>query len=310
MRRFISTLALSTLLVPGSVFAASKEQQEMQRDIAQLQDQVRALQSSFDQRMASLQTLVGESIDAGNKANTSMSVLREVMTQTIDREMQTAIRPIAGLTAKVDNIKNDSDDIRGSMTDLTAQLNRVIQLLNDMNNAIKVLQAPAAAPPPSNTNPDAFGGTTASTSRSAGPPPASALWGNATNDYSSGKSDLAISDFTDFLHFYPDDPMAPNAQYFIGQIHLGQGKYGQAVTDLDAVLERYPESKVTPDAYFMKGMALKNLDRLDDAATQFRAVVRKYPHSDRAPEATEQLRAMGLSVAPPPASANAARKKK
>jgi tol-pal system protein YbgF len=133
------------------------------------------------------------------------------------------------------------------------------------------------------------------------------LYGNATNDYSSGKSDLAISEFTDFLRFYPDDPFAPNAQYYIGQIHLGQGKYAQAVSDLDAVLERYPESKVTPDAYFMKGMALKNLLRNDAAADQFRSVISKYPHSDRAPEAREQLRAMGLSAGP---AATPARKKK
>jgi tol-pal system protein YbgF len=303
MRRFICSLALFTLLLPGSMFAASKEQQEMQRDIAQLQDQVRMLQSAVDQGLGRLQTLVEQSLEAGNKANNGVNVLSSTVTQTMQRELQNALRPIAGITAKIDNVANDSAELRNSLTDLTAQMNRVIQLLSDMNNAIKVLQTPPVPPPSSNTNPDSTG------ARSVAPPPASVLWSNATSDYSSGKSELAVGEFTDFLHFYPDDPFAPNAQYFIGQTHLAQGKYAVAVSDLDAVLERYPESKVTPDAYFMKGMALKNLNRHDDAAAEFRTVIRKYPKSDRAPEAAEQLRAMGLSPGTP-AFTNAARRKK
>ena len=44
------------LVVPAASFAASKEQQEMQRDIALLQEDVRQLQSSFDKQMAAMQT--------------------------------------------------------------------------------------------------------------------------------------------------------------------------------------------------------------------------------------------------------------
>jgi len=300
MKRLIYLLALSTLMLPGSSFAASKEQQEMQRDIAQLQDQVRTLQSSFDQKLATLETLVAQSLDAGNKTNTNVSVLSSSVTQTLDRELKDALRPVAAIAAKVDNLGNDSAEVRNSLADLTTQMNRVIQLLTDMNNAIKVLQAPPAPPPPSNTNPDSPGGLSGGIgTRSSSTPPAAVLWGNANNDYSSGKSDIAVAEFTDFLRFYPDDPFAPNAQYYIGQIHLGQMKYDDAVTDFDAVLERYPESKITPDAYFMKGMALKSLGHRDAAAEQFRTVVKKYSKSDRAPQAEEQLRAMGLSAAAP-----------
>jgi len=290
MMRYIGVLALSTLLIPGAAFAASREQQEMQRDIAQLQDQVRALQSGFDQKMAAVETLIQQALDAGNKANTSVSVLNSSVTQTLDRELKDALRPVAGLTAKVDNTNNDLSDVKNSMADITTQLNRIQQLLADMNNAIKVIQAPPAAPPPSNTNPDAAGAT-----RSA-IPPASVLYDNARSDYNSGKADLAANDYAEFLRDYPDDPNAPNAQFTIGEIHLGQQKYDQAVMDFDAVLERYPENKSTPDAYFMKGMALKLAGHRDLAATEWRTLIRKYPNSERKNQALEQLRAMGLSA--------------
>ena len=299
MKRYIGALILFLLLTPVAGYPASKEQMEMQRDIAQLQDQVRTLQSGFDQKMAALQTLVEQALDAGNKANTNVSVLNASVTQTLDRELKDALRPIAGLTAKVDNSNNDLSDVKNSMADITTQLNRIQQLLADMNNAIKVIQAPAAPPPPSNTNPDG--------AVKRAPPPANVLWEGARGDYNSGKSDLAANDYAEFLRDYPDDPNAPEAQFVIGEIHLGQQKYDEAVMDFDAVLERYPENKLTPDAYFMKGMALKQGGHRDLAATEWRTLIRKYPHSDRKNQAVEQLRAMGLS--PGPATAAATRKK-
>src|SRR5580700_9241087 len=154
MMRLTRFIAIVTLLAPVCLFAASKEQQEMQRDIAQLQDQVRTLQSGFDQKMAAVETLIQQALDAGNKANTSVNVLNSSVTQTLDRELKDALRPVAGLTAKVDNANNDISDVKSSMADITSQLNRIQQLLADMNNAIKVIQSPPAAPPPLNTNAD------------------------------------------------------------------------------------------------------------------------------------------------------------
>src|SRR6266700_5720435 len=98
--RTIPFLALAMVLLPGSSFAASKEQMEMQRDIAQLQDQVRSLQSSFDQKMATIQTLLQQTVDAANKANTNVSVLSSTVNQTLERELSSKMAPIAGLAAK------------------------------------------------------------------------------------------------------------------------------------------------------------------------------------------------------------------
>ncbi len=293
-------LALFTLAIPGSTFAASKEQQEMQRDIAQLQDQVRLLQSGFDQKMATLQTLVEQALDAGNKANTSVSVLSANVTQTLTRELGDTLRPVAGLSSRVDNLSNDSSEIKNSLSDLNTQMNRLQQQLSDINNALKVIQSPAAAPPPSNTNADA--GPSFGTGPASVAPSAQVLYSNATNDFASGKPDLAAQDWAEFLRYYPDDPFASEAQFQLGQIHLSQMKYSQAEKDFDAVLERYQESKVTPNAYFMKGMALQGQGKTDLAIAQWKLAARKYPKSEGGKQAAQQLRAFGVSAAaaPPP----------
>src|SRR5579863_9430835 len=218
MKRYSGVFVLFILLIPNQGFAASKEQLEMQREIAQVEEEVHMLQSGFDQKMATLLTLVQQALDAGNKSNLSVSVLNERIAQTLDRELKDALRPVAGLTAKVDNTNNDLSDVRNSMADITTQLNRIQQTLAEMNTAIKVIQSPPVAPPPQNTNPDAA-------ARNVPPPSPKTLIDEASNDFNGGRADLALGGYTEFLKLYADDPCAPEAQFNIGQIHLGQQKY-------------------------------------------------------------------------------------
>ena len=112
------------------------------------------------------------------------------------------------------------------------------------------------------------------------------------------------------MSYYPDDPLAPDAQFYIGQIHLGQLKYDQAVMDFDAVLERFPENKMTPGRVLHEGHgAQAERSPGSAAATEFRNLIKKYPRSDRAIQATEQLRALGLSAGTTPTAAARQHKK-
>ncbi|MES1258409.1 MAG: tetratricopeptide repeat protein [Acidobacteriota bacterium] len=294
--RPVYLLALITLLLPGGAFAASKEMQEMQRDIAQLQAQVQSLQSSVDTKLAAIQALLQQSLDAGNKANTGVAVLSSTVNQTLDRELNSKLAPIAALAAKVDNTNNDVSEVRQQVSDMNSSINKVLQKLNDVNEAVKVLQAPAPPPP----------GATPNFQQPAAQIPAETLFNNALKDYAGGKYDLAISEFSDFIKFYPDNPNAANAQLNIGEAHSAKGQYELAAQDFDAVIERYPSNEqVTPNAYFDKGMALKAIGRKTEAIATFRALIAKYPRKDQASQAKEQLRAMGVSItAPAPPSAS------
>jgi len=281
---------VTLLLTAGSVFGASKEQLEMQRDIAQMQDQLRTLQSTVDQKMTALQVLVQQALDAASKANTNVSVLNAGVTSTLERELKGALTPVAGLAAKVDNTNNDVAEVRNQVQDLNNSVNRIQQILTDMNNAIKVMQAP---PPPA---PTTAGGASP-------PPPADALFTGADRDEHGGKFDLAIQEYRDFIQYYPDNTNASRAQYNIAQIHYTQQKFDQAAADCDVVIEKYPDdTTVTPQAYFMKGMSLKGT-RPTEAIKTWRELIKKYPGTDSAGQAKEQLRALGVPVNPPAATA-------
>src|SRR5260370_28419945 len=69
---------------------ASKEIIELQRDVAQLQEQIRAMQKSLDQ----LTLLTQQALDVGNRSNPSLAVMDRALTETTKQMQQIISAPI------------------------------------------------------------------------------------------------------------------------------------------------------------------------------------------------------------------------
>ena len=114
-----------------------------------------------------------------------------------------------------------------------------------------------------------------------------------------GNFDLALNGFTDYLRSYGETVRAPEAQFYIGEIHYLKGEMPDAIKAFDLVLERYQENPKTPDAHFMKGMALLKTGRRKEAQDEFRTLIRRFPNHELSGRAKDQLAALGMPVAPP-----------
>lgn len=91
-------------------------------------------------------------------------------------------------------------------------------------------------------------------------------------DYAS-----AQSGFRNFLKIYPQDPLAPNALYWLGESHYVQRNYADAAEAFDLVVQAYASSGKAPDAQLKRGMSLAALGKRQDACTALRAVSSKFP---------------------------------
>jgi tol-pal system protein YbgF len=285
-------LFLAVLFVfPVICSAASKEMVELQRDVAQLQDQVRTLQSGFDTKLAALTVLVQQAVDSSNKATNTLAGLQGGIQEQMRQQGQGIVGPVAGLGTKVEEMSNSFQQLQNSMADVSARLARVEQQMLDMKNAVSTMQSPAAPPPSTTPGGSAVGPT------SSGPPPSGEmLYQNANRDRLGGKNDLALQEFNDYLKYYPEAPLSPAAQFWIGHIYFAQGDYENAVKAFDAVLERYHDNNKTPDAMLWKGKSLVKLDKRNAGAKEFRELVQRYPGSEAATNARAQLKQMGLSA--------------
>jgi TolA-binding protein len=259
----------------------------IQRDVAQLQDQVKQLQRSQDDQIAALKTLVQQSVEASNKVSSGLTTLQQNVTRELADQQGKMIAPVATLGTKVDQVSDDFRSVRENIAGLASRLGALDAKLADISSAVRTLAAPPPPPPAP---------ATTSTPTVPGPPPgvsAESLYQNAFRDYSSGKDDLAMDEFTQYLKFFSQTENGPAAQYYIGAIYDRAKQYSDAVDAFDAVLERFPENPKTPDALYMKGVDLMKDGRRADASTEFKSFLKRYPNHDLAAKVQAQLRTMG-----------------
>jgi len=80
---------LGCMLVPGLLFAQQREDiLSFQRDVAQLQHQVKQLQDSQDKKMAALQMLVQQAADQSAQVSAALNTLQKTMTDRLNDQQQ------------------------------------------------------------------------------------------------------------------------------------------------------------------------------------------------------------------------------
>jgi TolA-binding protein len=305
---------LIVAVTPVAALAASKEIQELQRDIALLQESVKQLQQTQDRQLAAILEAVRLAQDTSGKSNTSLAVMERTLQQSLQDLQGKVMQPVAGLTARMDGVSNDVRSLQQAVTDLTASMEKIQSQLTDLNNAVKLLQQPAAPPPGQGGMAGGATGTNPGGGAALAPQtpcmPLGDLYQSADRDRNAGKLDLALTEFQDFLRCYGNTDRAPNAQYYIGWIHYSQGDYPSALKDFDAVLEKYPDNNnKMADAFFYKGMTLVKMSQRTAASEEFIELIQRFPSSPVASQACTQLREMGKNC-PTAASRNSAAKKK
>lgn len=295
--KLIRVLLIGVLTLPIAS-AASKEIVELQRDVALLQEQVRNLQSSQDQKIASLQTMMQQTLDTVNRLNTSLALLGN----NIDSNANKTAPAVAALNGRLDQVGQSFNDLRDNVQDISARIGKLDAAIADLKNTVNLAAHPAPPPPGANVNPEsspqagAPGGATTPTGPPAGMS-AEQSYSSAYRDYGDGQIDLALQEFQDYLQYFSTTQFAPNAQFYVGDILYRKGSYEKAAAAFDAVNEKYDNNAKTWDAHYMKGLALVKLGRRDAAAKEFREVIARASNAELVARAKKQLQDMGLAPA-------------
>jgi TolA-binding protein len=280
--RILLIATVPLLLSPAAAFAQRRDALvELGRDVALLQEEVRLMNKTQNERLAQMEEMLKAMQEQIAAANRSLAVLDSGLKKRLEESM---VKPLSGVTGKVDTLSQDFGYVRETLAEINVRLGKLDQRITDLENTIRLMQAPAAPPAPAATS---------------GPPPgvsAKSLYDSALRDKMGGNFDLALKEFTDYLAWFGDTEMAPNAQYYIGEIHYNQQRYEEAVEAFDKVLEAYPRNPKTNDARLMKARALAQLGRRAEAEQEFRALIKAAPNSDAAQRARAELQK--LSGAP------------
>jgi tol-pal system protein YbgF len=208
---------------------------------------------------------------------------------------------LESLAHEVQVLQTRAEESEQRINSLTNDLRAARAALETMGRAqaaLPVLPVPGAAAPPMGTAARAGNGQ----EPPPGPPPPMApasgsgadLFRAGYSDFGRQNYDQALSELEEFLRLHPDDDLADDAQYLIGEVQFSQQKYPEAIGAYDRLLKEHADSDRAASAHLKKGLALLEMNRTADAVIQFQHVVSAYPKSEEARIARERLRALGL----------------
>ncbi len=90
---------------------------------------------------------------------------------------------------------------------------------------------------------------------------------------------LAEQAFRDFLARYPNEPLVPDAQYWLGEALFQQQRYREAAESFLAVSTKHERAEKAPESLLRLGQSLVVLQKKDAACATFAEVNRKYPQA-------------------------------
>ena len=297
-RRFWILLMAAMLTTALPAHAASKEIIELQTQVQQLLDQMQRLQSTVDSRFGVVQHLVEQSTDSINQMNSTVTAMQ----QKLNAQSEASGGKLDTVSGQVQSLNDSFDELKSRIAKLDKELQDVQSQLQSMQAQTTATNGAGGAPQqPGQPAPTADGNTQpAAPAPAAAPqaPPLQDTYQGALRDYNAAHYDVASSEFTDVLTYYPNDPLAGNAQFYLGEIAYRQQKYKDAVKAYNGVLENFSGSPKAPAAQLRKGLALLQLGQKDSGIHELRSLIQRYPQTPEALQGRSKLNALGVRINP------------
>jgi TolA-binding protein len=292
--RHTGTLVLAAWASAALLAGQSQKDQiiSLQRDVAQLEDQVKQLQKSQDDKLEALQKLVQQSLDASNKASAASTNLQQSIAGALAdqlKKLDPLTSQLVDIRAKAGQASDDTGALRETVADLARRVNAMDSKMGDILTQLQLLTHPPAPPPPANA------------AAGAGAPPGFSCGGafqTARSEYTGGNDTVAMQQFMDVVKNCQGDANAPLAMYYVGMIYDKTGDYDNAAQAFDRVVEQFSENPKTCESRYRKGNELKKAGRKQEAAAALNDYIKACPgDADHLADAKRDLR----TVSPTPA---------
>jgi tol-pal system protein YbgF len=204
------------------------------------------------------------------------------MSQHVE-ELQSEVRELRG---RIDELEHENAAMRKEQHDLYSDLSKRIGAgqsgTSDAGDAGAAGGAAGTAAP--------AGGAAGAEGSNQPSSVEQAVYNQSFDALKAGSYSVAITSFKDFLSNYPQSPLAPNAQYWLGEAYYVNREYDSAAGAFRTVLKKWPDTAKAPDALLKLGFAQFEQKQYAAARATLTQVTQRYPGSDSARQAAERLR--------------------
>jgi tol-pal system protein YbgF len=294
MRKIVASLSTILVLVlvcsAPPAHAVNKEMVQLQTQVQQLQDALQHLQETQDQQLSVLQHVVSQMSDSLGRINATVTTLQ----QQVQSQNEAGGGKIDQVSTQMQGVNDSMDALRTRIDKLSAEVQAVQSQLQNITTQSAVQQQGGQPGQPGQPQGADQGQPQQQQPPQPQAPPVNDLYQGGLRDYNSARYDLAAGEFGDVLKNYPQDDLAGNAQFYIGEIAYRQGKYSDAIKAYNVVLQQFAGNPKAPAAALRKGEAELSLDQRDNGIRDLRALISRYPQTPEASQARSRLNGMGV----------------
>ena len=200
----------------------------------------------------------------------------QALQDTLEVQSEVVVDTRGGIAREL----RDIQDQLSQLTALTGQIQRSVVLLSERIEADRARVTTSDRPLDADSLRDAGG---------RGPGAAAEMYEQAVIQFNRGSLNTARMVFSRLLGDYPDDPLAPRAQFYLGQILEQENRLGEAIEEFLRVAQLYPTADQVPVALYRIGLIYVLQENIDTAENYLERVVNTYPDSGAADLARELL---------------------
>lgn len=251
--------ACAALAAPAGASAAIFDDAEARARIEELRKRFDAYQRAVEERLTKIEATAANAADR---------------------------RAILDLAGQIDGLRTDMANVRGQVEVLLHQIEtaekRQKDLYLDIDTRLRKLEQAQQQPPqagaekPPAVEPGAASGETK-------------IYEAALNQFKLGNYPLAISAFQGFLVTFPESPLAPSAQYWIGNAHYALGDYKSAIVAQQKVIAAWPNHAKASDAMLNIASSQDAMGDQKAAQKTLENLILAYPGTPAAASAKQRL---------------------
>lgn len=108
-----------------------------------------------------------------------------------------------------------------------------------------------------------------------------------------GRYEESLAAFKNYMEWFPNDSLADNAQYWVGELYYVQRKFPEALMAFNQVLVRWPTSAKVPASLLKIGFSFYELGDMENAKSSLSRLVTDFPDSPAVAMAKQRLELAG-----------------
>ena len=116
------------------------------------------------------------------------------------------------------------------------------------------------------------------------------IYFTAYSDYLKKNYDLAIKGFQEFISLFPQNGLADNSLYWIGECYYAQRMFQDAVSTFGELIDTYNDGDKIPAATLKKGFALIEMGSGSEGMDTLKGLISRFPLSEEASLAQQKIK--------------------